>query len=193
VVSAGWKERVFWALLKNVVDDLNRIHEAGFYQSESIVWLMIVNRDPEKANLPLLFESLDGLTPVSLTNPLIIPDMELLNINGLGPKVAQTLLGTFLDVGAWKGLFDWDSCLCGPLAILWWNLGSHDNTFVWVGAEDLPDKPFAVPLTIGQGCINKVHTQIDGPLEGLKRFLVLGTDPARLANPPGAIANLRNL
>src|SRR5437764_12150374 len=92
VVLAGWKERVFWALLKNVVDDLNRIHEAGFYQSESIVWLMIVNRDPEKANLPLLFESLYCLTPVSLTYPLINPDMELLHIYDLLPNCTQSQL-----------------------------------------------------------------------------------------------------
>src|SRR5204863_140836 len=65
VVSAGWKERVFWALLKNVVDDLNRIHEAGFYQLESIVWLMIVNRDPVNANLPLVL----GTDPARLANP----------------------------------------------------------------------------------------------------------------------------
>jgi hypothetical protein len=168
VVLAGWKERIFWALLKNVVDDLNRIHDAGFYESERVVWLMIVNRDPEKANLPLIFESLDGLRPISLPNPLIIPDMELLKINGLRPKIVQTLLGTFSDVGAWKGLFDWDSVLGRPLAILWWNLGGHDNTFVWVVAQDLADKLFAVPVTIGQGCINTVHTQVDGPLEGMQ-------------------------
>src|SRR5439155_25558233 len=154
VLVASWKERVLWALLKNVVDNLNRIHEAGFYQSERVVWLKIVNRDPKKANLPLLFESLDGLRPVSLPNPLIIPDMELLNIKSLGPKIAQTLLGTFLDVGAWKGLFDWDSCRCRPLAILWGNLGGHDNLFVCVCAQDLSDQLFAVPLTIAQSCIN---------------------------------------
>src|SRR5207302_5789961 len=120
---AGGKERVFRALVKHVVDDLNGIHEAGFDQPERVVRLMIVDRDPKKANLPLLFESLDGLGPVSLPNPLIVPDMELLNIKGLGPQIAQTLLGTFLDVVAWKGLFDWDSCGCRPLAILCWYIG----------------------------------------------------------------------
>ena len=124
VLLAGGKERVFGALVKYVVDDLNRIHEAGFDQSERVVRLMIVDRDPEKANLPLLFESLDGLSPVSLPNPLIVPDMELLNIKGLGPKISQTLLGTCLDVGARKGLFDWDAGRGRPLAILgrnsWW-------------------------------------------------------------------------
>src|SRR5947209_12880497 len=154
---------------------------------------MIINRDPEKANLPLLFESLDGLRPVSLPNPLIIPDMELLNIKGLGPKIAQTLLSTCLDVGAWKGLFDWDSGRCRPQAIFWGNLGGDDNPCVWFVAQNLSDKLFAVPLTIGQSCINKVHSQVDSPLEGLKRFLVLGTNPPRLANPPGTIADLRNL
>src|SRR5438105_409598 len=80
VLLTGWKECVFWALLKNIVDHLNGIHEASFYQPERVIWLKIVNRDPEKANLALLFESLDGLSPISLPNPLIIPDMELLNI-----------------------------------------------------------------------------------------------------------------
>ena len=146
VALAGWKERVFRALLKNVVDDLNRIHEAAFDQSERVVWPMIVDRDPEKANLALLFESLDGLGPVALPNPLIIPDMELLNIEGLGPKIAQTLLSTCLDVGAWKGLFDWDSWLCRPLTILWGDLGRHDNSCVRVVAQDLSDELFTVSL-----------------------------------------------
>ena len=124
VLLAGGKERVFRALVKHVVDDLNRIHEAGFDQSERVVRLMIVDRDPEKANLPLLFKSLDGLSPVTLPKPLIVPDMELLNIKCLGPKISQTLLGTCLDVGARKGLFDWDAGQGRPLAILgrksWW-------------------------------------------------------------------------
>jgi hypothetical protein len=119
--------------------------------------------------------------------------MELLNIKGLGPKIAQTLLGTCLDIGTWKGVFDWDSGWCRPEAILWRDLAGDDNACVWVVAQDLSDKPFAVPLTIGQSRINKVHTQIDGPLESPKRFLILGTDPPRLANPPGTIADLRNL
>src|SRR2546423_9160196 len=30
VLLTSWKECVFWALLKNIVDDLNRIHQASF-------------------------------------------------------------------------------------------------------------------------------------------------------------------
>src|SRR5215469_7286202 len=192
VLLTGWKERVFWALLKNIVDHLNRIHQASFYQPQRVVWLKIVDRDPEKANLALRFEPLDGLEPVSLPHPLIIPDMELLKIKGLDPKIAQTLLGTCFDVGAWKGFFDWHSCRCRPLAILWGNLGSEDNPFVRVVAQDLSNQSFAVPLTIGQGGINKVHPQVDGPLQRLKRFLVSGTNPPRSANAPGPIPDLRN-
>ena len=49
VLLASGKEPVFGALVKYVVDDLNCIHEAGFDQSERVVRLMIVDRDPEKA------------------------------------------------------------------------------------------------------------------------------------------------
>src|SRR5262249_31706930 len=94
VLLTGWKERVFWALLKNIIDYLNGLPQASFYQPQRVVWLKIVDRDPEKANLALRFEPLDALSPVSLPHPLIIPDMELLKVKGLCPKIAQALLGT---------------------------------------------------------------------------------------------------
>ncbi len=87
VLLTGWQEGVFWALLKNIVDHLNRIHQAGFYQPQRVLWLKIVNRDPEKANLALLFESLDGLSPVCLERLL---RLGLLPVQATGHSLGES-------------------------------------------------------------------------------------------------------
>ncbi len=54
---------------------------------------MVVDRDAEEADLPVPFQLLDRLEPVALADPLVRPDVELLDVDRVQAEVAQALLG----------------------------------------------------------------------------------------------------
>jgi hypothetical protein len=57
---------------------------------------VIVYGDAEEADLALDLQVLDRFEPVTLANPLVLPDVELLDVYRLEPQVRQALLGTLL-------------------------------------------------------------------------------------------------
>ena len=50
-----------------------------------------------------------------------------------------------------------------------------------------------VPAAVDQRRVDEVHAEVDGAVEGLQRLLVLGAEPLRAADPPGAVADLRHV
>ncbi len=66
--------------------------------------LVIVYRDAEEADLALLLEILDSLQPVSLADPLVVPDVELLDVYGVEPEVFQASLSALSHMIRRKGL-----------------------------------------------------------------------------------------
>ena len=86
------------ALVEDVVDDLHRVHDTGFYQLHGVGRLVVVYGDAEEADLALALQPFYRLEPVSLPDPLIGPDVELLHVYSLETEVPEARIRTLRDV-----------------------------------------------------------------------------------------------
>src|SRR5258708_34265300 len=114
--------------------------------------------------------------------------MELLNIDSVNAQVAQAPLRAFPDVIARKCLVCRNTGGGGQQSILWWHFGGNINPLV-SAAHNLADQLLTVPVPVGKSSIDKAQTQIDSPMKGCQRFLILSADPTRFADSPGTITN----
>src|SRR5918999_5557407 len=94
------EQLVLRALVEDVVDHLDGVGEAGAHELQGGGRLVVVDRDPEVADLALLLERVDRLAPVALLEPVVVPDVELLHVDRLEPEVAQAHLRALADVRA---------------------------------------------------------------------------------------------
>jgi hypothetical protein len=87
-LEAEWKEVFFRALVEDVVDDLDGVDEAGADQLEGGIRLVIVDGDAQGADLAGTAELFEGAAPLVLVEPFGVPDVELLEVDGVEAEVA---------------------------------------------------------------------------------------------------------
>src|SRR5437870_10422858 len=74
----------------------------------------------------------------------------------------------------------------GPGHVLWRNLRRRVNLFVGIGAHEPAQQRLASSFAVGPCGIEKIATQIDGPLQRTKRLFVIGAAPTSHAPHPAA-------
>src|SRR5215210_8882734 len=119
---------------------------------------MVVYGDAESADLTLPLQVLDGLQPVSLADPAVLPDVELLHVDGLQSEVGEALLRALPDVIPGERLLGGDAAGGGPDPVLRRDLGGDVNGLVPL-PHYLPHEPLAVSLPVGQGRVSEVEAQ----------------------------------
>src|SRR5215203_3375150 len=87
VLLAGGEELILRTLVEDVVDHLDRIYHAGLDEPHRVRRLVVVYGDAESADLAFALQVLDRLEPVSMPDPVVLPDVELLHIDGVQPEV----------------------------------------------------------------------------------------------------------
>ena len=88
VALAGGQQLVLGRLVEDVVDHLHGVHDAGLDQLDRVRRLVVVDRDAEEADLALVLERLDRLEPAPAPDPLVAPDVELLDVEDVHAEVA---------------------------------------------------------------------------------------------------------
>src|SRR5262245_53416599 len=73
------EERVLGALVEDVVDHLNGVDDPRLDEPDRVVRLVVVDRDAEEPDLPVALEPFDSVEPVALSDPLVRPDVQLLD------------------------------------------------------------------------------------------------------------------
>jgi hypothetical protein len=114
---------------------------------ERRIRLIVVDRDTHAANLARALQLFQGPAPLVASDPLRIPDVQLLQIDGLEAQVLETLLGREQDVLIGEDLLDADTRLRGPQVVLRRDLGGDVDAAAGI-ANYLPHQLLAVPLTI---------------------------------------------
>ena len=183
---------VLRALVEHVVDHLHGVDPAGAHQLQRGVRPVVVDRHAEGADLALLLERLDGLEPIALLQPGVVPDVELLHVDDVEPEVAQAGLRAGADVLAGERLARVGGGVARPLHRLGRELGG-DVDLLRPRAHDLADEPLGVPVAVAERRVDEVQPEVDGPVQRAQRFVVVGADPHRLADAPRAVADLGDL
>src|SRR5215208_470035 len=192
VFMAGWQELVLRALIEDVVDHLDGTYRAGLDKPHRVRRLVVVYGDTESADLTFSFKVLDRLEPVSITDPGVLPDMELLHIDDVQPEVGEALLRTLPDVVSREYFLGGDTLRGRPDPVLRRDLGGDVDGLVPI-LDQLPYQPLAVSLPVSQGCVYDIETEVYGPVQGPQRFLVLRAEPGVASDAPGPVAYLRDL
>src|SRR5918993_1876 len=190
VFLGGWKEPVLRALVEDVVDHLHRIYRTGLDEPHRVGCLVVVYGDAESADLTFSLEVLDRLEPIALTDPVILPDVELLHVDGVQPEVGEALLSTLPDVISGERFFRGDTLRSRPDPVLRRDLGGDVNGLVPL-LDQLPYQPLAVSFPVSQGRVYEIETEVYGSVQGLQRFLVLRAEPSIAGDAPRPVANLR--
>src|SRR5215211_6022330 len=190
VLQAGGKELVLRALVEDVVDHLHCVYRASLDEPHRVRRLVVVYGDAESADLTFPFQVLDRLEPVPLADPVILPDVELLHVDGVQPQVGEALLRTLLYVISGERLLWGYAIGSGPHPVLRRDLGRDVDGLVPL-LDYLPHEPLAVSLAVGQGRVYEIETEVHGPVQGLQRFLILRAEPGVAGDAPGPVAYLR--
>src|SRR5918998_3284031 len=98
VLLTDGQQPVLRALVEDVVDHLHRVDHARLDEPDGVLGLVVVYGDAEKADLAVPLEFVDGLQPVPASDPVVLPNVELLHVQGVEPEVSQALLGALPDV-----------------------------------------------------------------------------------------------
>src|SRR5829696_1669712 len=165
VLLAGGQECVLGTLVEDVVDHLHRIYRAGLDEPHRVRRLVVVYGDAKSAYLTFPLQVLDRLLPVPSANPVVLPHVELLHVDGLQPEVGEALLGTLPDVISGESFFGRDPLRSGPDPVLRGDLGGDADGLVPL-PDHLPYEPLAVTLPVGQGRVHEVETEVHGPVQG---------------------------
>ena len=94
---AAGEQIVGGALIEDVVDHLNRVDVTGCHQPENGLRRVVVDRNAKEPDLPVALQPLDGLEPVTAVQPVVGPDMELLEIDFLQSEIPKALLRALDD------------------------------------------------------------------------------------------------
>src|SRR5215211_4329271 len=130
VFLAGWQETVLRTLVEDVVDHLHRIYRAGLDEPHRVRRLVVVYGDAKSADLAFPLQVLDRLEPIPITDPVVLPDMELLHVDSVQSEVGEALLCTLPDVISWERFFRRDTLRSRPESILRRNLGGDVDGLV---------------------------------------------------------------
>jgi hypothetical protein len=192
VLADGGEQLVVRALVEDVVDDLDRVDVAGAHEREGGLRLVVVDRHAEEADLALLLERLDGLEPVALPEPVVVPDVELLDVDRLEAEVAQARLGPGADVVARERRVGVRAGRGGPAPVLRRDLRRHVD-----GLGPVPDRAahelLRVAVAVGERRVDEGQSEVDRAVQRAQRRVVVGADPHALADAPGAVADLGHL
>src|SRR5262245_43720908 len=142
-------------------------------------------------NLAPLAQLHQRVDPFALVRPVVVPDVQLLEVDRLDAQVAEALLRAFDDVVVGENLTEWNIAR-GPFAVLRRNFRGDVDPLL-ARARDLADQSLAMPVAVGQRGVNEVQSLINRQVQRAARFGVIAAGPLNASDAPCAIADLRDL
>ena len=153
---------------------------------------MIVDGHAHCAHLAAGLQILKGAAPLVAREPFGVPDVQLLQVDGVQLQVAQALFGAADDVVVREHAFNADARLRWPHQILGRHFRGDVDALLGL-VNDLANQLLAVPVAISQRRVDEVDPQLDGPVQCAYRLVVGATPPLGAANAPGSVAYLAHL
>ena len=191
-IAAEGEEVFLRALIEDVIDDLHGVDEAGADDAQGGIGLMIVDGDTDSADFPGCFQIFKGAAPFVAIEPIGIPDVQLLEVDGFEAEVAEAGFGGADDVVVGEDVGDADARLGGPEHVFGRDFGGDVN-FAGCVADDLADEAFAMAVAIGERGVDEIQAEFEGAADGAEGFLVGAALPLIAADAPGTIADFAHL
>src|SRR5690606_9023329 len=134
---------------------------------------------------------LDGALPALVGRPVVLPHVELHQVDAVHAEVFQALFGVLYNVVRRENVFEREAPAGGPLAVFGRDLRRGVQPPVGVLPDKLSKQALAAALAVGPRRVEEVAPQLDGAVERAQRLLIDGARPT--AHTPHAVADLADL
>src|SRR4051812_29604676 len=107
---------------------------------------MIIDRDSHKARLAGLLDGFDRLLPRGIARPIVIPNVELIDVHMLAAEIVNRLIKRGQHIVLREDVLELGAWLRRPNAVLRRDFAGDDD--LRIISEGLGDQLLAMPLTI---------------------------------------------
>src|SRR5439155_25164422 len=123
--------------------------------------------------------------------PAVRPSVELNEVEFFDGEIGDAFVNVLFDVVRRKAIIEREIAAAGPFAILGRNFRSDVQFFSGAGAQNFSEDLFAAAVAVSPCSVKEIAAEIDGALEGVERFGVVGAGPA--GESPHAVTNFTDV
>src|SRR6266849_9866394 len=189
--AAEGKERVFGILVEDVVDDLHGVGDAFEHGANSVAGLPAIDADADGFRFAARAQLFHRAREAFVVEPAVFPSVKLDEIELFDAEIGETFVDVRFDVVRRITIVEREIAAAGPFEILWRNFRGDVKFLAGVGAKDFSEDLFAAAFAIGPSRVEKIAAEIDGALQGVERFGVVGAGPA--GESPHAVTNFTDI
>ena len=191
-LPAQREQLVLGRLVEHVVDHLDGVDQAGPQRPQHVRGLAPVDADAHVADEPVAPERLHGALPPGVVCPLVLPDVELHQVDGPRPDLPEHPGDRRPDVIRREHVLDPAARQGRPLTVLRRDLRREEQLAVRVRGPQLPHQAIRDAVPVDLGGVEEGDARVHGSLEDDHRGSVVRVAPATdaSAHPPHADAEL---
>ena len=191
-LPAQREQLVLGCLVEDVVDHLHGVDQAGPQRPEHVRRFAPVDADAHVPDQPIAPERLHGTLPPGVVGPLVLPDVELHQVDGRRPDLAQHPGHRRPDVVGREHVPDPAPGLRRPLAVPGRDLGREEQLAARVRGPQLAHQAVRRAVPVDLGGVEEGDARVHGGLQHGHRRAVVRAAPAAdaPAHPPHADAEL---
>ena len=197
--AADGEERIFGILVEDVVDDLDGVGDAFEHGAQTVVGLPAIDADTDGFGFAAGAQLFHGAREAFVIEPAIFPSVKLDEVEFFDAEIGEAFVDVLFDVAGRVAIVESELAAAGPFFVLGRNFGSDveflvrpaNRGIILVGAENFSEYLFAAAGAVGPGSVKEIAAEIDGALQGVEGFGIIGAGPA--GESPHAVTNFTDV
>ena len=189
--AADGEERVFGILVENVVDDLDGVGDTFKHSANAVARLPAIDADADGFGFAGGAQLFHRAREAFVVEPAVFPSVKLDEIEFFDAEIGEAFVDVRFDVLRRITIVEREIAAAGPFAVFGRNFRGDVEFLAGVGAQDFSEDLFAAAFAVGPSGVKEIAAEIDGALEGVERFGVIGAGPA--GESPHAVTNFADV
>src|SRR5207249_10325838 len=175
----------------NVVDDLHSVGDAFKHGANAVARLPAIDADADGFGFTGRAQFFHRARETFVGEPAVFPSVKLDEVEFFDAEVGETFVDVLFDVVRRIAIIEREISAAGPLTILGRNFRGDVQFFSGVGAQNFSEDLFAAAVAVSPRGVKEIAAEIDGALEGVEGFGVVGAGPA--GESPHAVTNFTDV
>ncbi len=197
--AADGEKCVFGILIENVVDDLDGVGDAFEDSAKAVARLPTIDADADGFGFAAGAQLFHGAREALVVEPAVFPSMKLDEVKLFDAEIGETFVDVRFDVVRRIAIVESEIAAAGPFKIFGRDFCGDveffvrptDTGIIFVGAQNFSEDLFAAAVAVGPGGVKEIAAEIDGALQGIERFGIVGAGPA--GESPHAVTNFTDI